>query len=111
MRTCGGIFGYQGIFGCFQRFWSWSYIFSYLPESSILLELIDGQELHRTEANRAQVLLTLTGQVTVVPAVHLNNHYTSCQLGLSTELREISQCTDSLLLVENAFSGSFAKSR
>ena len=87
-------------------------MFSYLPESSILLELIDGQELHRTEASRAQVLLTLCGQVTVVPAVHLNNnHYTSFQLELSTELREISQCTESLLLVENAFSGSFAKSR
>ena len=76
-----------------------------------MLELIDGQELHRTEASRAQVLLALRGQVTVVPAVHLNNHYTSFQLELSTELREFLQCTVSLLLVENAVSGSFAKSR
>ena len=69
-------------------------MFSHLPESSILLELIDGQELHSTEASRAQVLLALRGQVRVVPAVHLNNHYTSFQLGLSTELSEILQCTD-----------------
>ena len=76
-----------------------------------MLELIDGQELHSTEASRAQVPLALRGQVTVVPAVHLNNHYTSFQLRLSTELREFLQCTVSLLLVENAVSGSFAKCR
>ena len=71
-------------FRCFQRV---RIIFDYLPESIILLELIDRQDLHGTEASGAQVLLALRGQVPVVPPVHLNNSF---QLERATELREIS---------------------